>query len=92
MTASGMTQRNAHTRPTRLNVRDVVAEDVHRAMLQHGDVIADVRDVLRLPALRGVNGEVVAVAIADLVADGRVVGASRTGCIRAVEPELEDVA
>ncbi|MEA2190752.1 MAG: hypothetical protein QOI73_873 [Solirubrobacteraceae bacterium] len=71
-------------RGTRLNIRDVIAEDVHSAMLAHADEIADARDVLRLQVLRDVPGERIALAIADLVADGRVVGAAGAGRIRAV--------
>lgn len=73
--------------PTRLNVRDVHAEHVHAAMLAHADELQGVRDVLRLPALRGISGECIAVAVADLVAKGRVVGACGSGRIRAVTLE-----
>ena len=72
--------------PTRLSLRDVHADYVHAAMVAHADQIADVRDVQRLPALQTMPGERVAVAVADLVAKGRVVGASGAGRIRAVEP------
>ena len=77
--------RSARPRPTRLYARDVHAERVHAAMLEHADEIASVRDVLRLPALQGLNGECIAVSIALLVGDGRVVGACGSGRIRAVE-------
>jgi len=70
----------------RLNIRDVHADHVWKVMRQCADQIADVRDVQRLPALRTMPGECVAVAVADLVAKGRVVGASGAGRIRAVEP------
>ena len=72
-------------RPTRLNVRDLAAEVVWTAMREHADEISDVRDVLKLHALRDVAGERIAVAVADLVADGRCVGATGRGRIRAVE-------
>jgi ABC-type methionine transport system permease subunit len=75
---------NSSSSATRLNIRDVHAERVHAAMLQHADEITEVRDVLRLESLRGINGECIAVAIADLVAMGRVVGASGTGRIHAI--------
>lgn len=74
------------SRRTRLNVRDVHADHVWNVMREHADQIHDVRDVLKLPALRTMNGECIAVAVADLVARGRVTGASGTGRIRAVEP------
>jgi len=76
----------ATSRRTRLNVRDVHADHVWNVMREHADQIHDVRDVQKLPALRTMNGEYVAVAIADLVAKGRVIGASGAGRIRAVEP------
>lgn len=70
---------------TRLNVRDVHAQRVYRAMLAHPDEIETARDVLRLEALRGLNGECIAVAVADLVARGLVVGGHGAGRVRAVE-------
>lgn len=70
---------------TKLNVRDVHAQRVYRAMLAHPDEIEDARDVLRLEALRSLNGECIAVAVADLVAQGLVVGGYGAGRIRAVE-------
>ena len=74
-------------RNTRLSRRDLDAEIVWRAMRKHADEIADVRDVLRLEVLRGLQGERIRVSIADLVAQGRVVGATGGGRIRAVDPE-----
>lgn len=74
-----------NTRPTRLSRRDLDADRVYGVMCIHADAIASVCDVLRLPALRDVNGERIAVALADLVAQGRVVGACGTGRIRAVK-------
>jgi hypothetical protein len=71
--------------PTRLNVRDVRADQVWTAMRAHADEIVEARDVLRLPDLSSMNGECIAVAVADLVAQGRVVGAAGRGRIRAVE-------
>jgi len=76
----------ATNRRTRLNVRDVHADHVWAVMREHADQIHDVRDVQKLPALRTMNGECVAVAIGDLVAKGRVVGASGSGRIRAERP------
>ena len=69
----------------RLNIRDVHADHVWKVMRQCADQIADAQDVLQLSALRTMPGECVAVAVADLVAKGRVVGASGSGRIRAVE-------
>ena len=54
-------------------------------MLAHADEIATVQDVQHLPALHPLAGEVIAVAVADNVALGRVVGAWGSGRIRAVE-------
>ena len=71
--------------PTRLNLRDVHADHVWKVMRQCADQIADVQDVLQLSALRTMPGECVAVAVADLTAEGRVLGASGSGRIRAVE-------
>jgi len=71
--------------PTRRNIRDVHADHVWKVMRQFADQIGDVRDVQRPPALRTMPGECVAVAVADLVAKGRIVGASGSGRIRAVE-------
>jgi hypothetical protein len=71
--------------PTRLNVRDVRADEVWKAMRAHADEITEARDVLRLPALSSMNGECIAVAVADLVAQGRVVGPAGRGRICAVE-------
>lgn len=71
--------------PTKLNVRDVIAATVWAAMKANPEDIATVRDVQQLPALRSVPGERIAVAIADLVADGLVIGASGAGRIRAIE-------
>lgn len=76
---------NSNRTPTRLNIRDVHAERVHAAMLAHADKIEHRHDVLRLEALRDLNGECIAVAIADLVAHGRVTGSSGAGRIRAIE-------
>ena len=73
-------------RATRLSVRDVHADYVHAAMVAHADEIENVRDVLRLAALRGLTGECIAVAVADLVSQSRVVGAAGAGRVRAVEP------
>lgn len=74
---------------TRLSVRDVHAQRVYRAMLTYAEEIEHARDVLRLDALRGMNGEVIAVAVADLVAQGLVVGASGAGRIRAIEQDAQ---
>jgi len=71
--------------PTRVSVRDVRADHVWNAMRAHAGEIEDVRDVLRLDALRGMTGECIAVAVADLVSQSRVVGAAGAGRIRAVE-------
>lgn len=76
---------NSNRTTTRLNIRDVHAERVHAAMLARADQIENRHDVLRLEALRDLNGECVAVAIADLVAQGRVVGSCGAGRIRAIE-------
>jgi hypothetical protein len=80
MPAQGNPRRGA-----RLNIRDVHAERVWAAMVQHADEIMEARDVLRLSVLRDLNGECIAVAVADLVSRGRVVGACGAGRIRAVE-------
>ena len=69
---------------TRLSLRDLHAERVWRAMREHADEIAEPRDVLQLARLRDLNGECVAVAVADLCARGLVVGGVGTGRIRAV--------
>jgi hypothetical protein len=74
-------------RPTRLNVRDLHAQRVYATMLAHADEIAEVRDVIQLAALRDLNGECIAAAVADLVERGRVVGASGAGAVRAVATE-----
>jgi hypothetical protein len=71
--------------PTRLSLRDVRAERVWSAMREHTDAIRDVRDVLRLPSLHDLTGECISVAVADLVAKGRVVGAAGAGRIQAVD-------
>ncbi len=76
----------ATNRRTRLNVRDLRADQVWTAMRAAADGISDARDVLRLAALRGMTGETIAVAVADLVAQDRVIGAAGTGRIQAVEP------
>jgi len=53
-------------------------------MREHADEIAEPRDVLQLARLRDLNGECIAVAVADLCARGLVVGGVGTGRIRAV--------
>ena len=72
--------------PTKLNIRTVRAAFVWQVMREHAEEIADVGDVIGLKALRWMNGECVAVAVADLVADGRVIGATGAGRIHAIEP------
>lgn len=72
---------------TRLNIRDVHAEAVWKAMREHADEIIEARDVLRLPSLSDLPGERIAVAVADLVAQGRVVGGVGSGRVRAVTRE-----
>ena len=77
---------------TRLSLRDLHAERVWQAMREHAHEIAHVRDVQRLVELRHLPGEVVAVAIADLVSRGLVTGACGAGRICAVEPTELDAA
>lgn len=79
-------------RPSRLHLRDVRAERVWAAMRANADGIGDVRDVLRLFSLRDLAGECIAVAVADLVAEGRVIGACGAGRIRAVDRREERTA
>jgi len=78
--------------PSRLVLRDVRAERVWATMREHADAIGDVRDVLRLPTLHDLTGECIAVAVADLVAQGRVIGACGAGRIRAVDRSEERAA
>jgi hypothetical protein len=78
--------------PTRLSLRDVRAERVWASMREHADAIRAVRDVLLLPSLQDLTGECIAVAVADLVAKGRVIGACGVGRIRAVERSEEQAA
>jgi len=49
-----------------------MAQVVHRALWKHRHEIAEPRDVLRLEVLADHPGEVIAVALADCVADGVV--------------------
>ena len=63
-----------------------MAQVVHRAMWKHREHIAEPRDVLRLPELANVPGEVIAVAVADCVADGVVHSVGGRGRMVIEEP------
>lgn len=82
------TDLHQHKPPTtRLSKRDLAAQIVHRACWKHRDEIAEPRDVLTLPELADMPGEVVACAVADCIADGVVQGATGVGRMAVEEPQ-----
>lgn len=72
--------------PTRLSKRELAAQIVHRACWKHREAIAEPRDVLRLPELADMPGEVIAVGVADNIALGVIHGNSGTGRMIIEEP------
>ena len=81
-----LTERNPH-RGTRLSKRDAVAYVVHRAAWQARDAIAEPRNILGLRALASYPGEVIAVAVADLCADGVIHASAGLGRLVVEEPQ-----
>lgn len=73
-------------RSTRLSKRDLAAQIVLRACWKHRDAIAEPRDVLTLPELADMPGEVIAVGVADCVALGLIHGSAGRGRMVIEEP------